>query len=433
MTNFQKSNAVLASQEEPPKFEREDWSLFRTIEGLQQRAGVPKRLLPRLVIKEICDNGLDNGAEVKIRSLPENSGYVIEDDGKGIDGAPEDIARLFSISRPMVSSKLLRLPSRGALGNGLRVVTGAVLASSGSLVPTRNRRIELRPERAGTTTVVSVEETEFPVGTRLEVRFGPALPCEPATVYWAGVACRLSQLGTQYLGKSSPWWYDAAQFHELLYASGNTPVRELIARLDGCSGWKAGEIVTNAGLERAVCRDLTFGQATELLEAARANARQVNPKRLGAVGPLAFPLCGYAISHGVASFGSTLPQAEIPFVVEAWAEKRAGGKTELLACINRTPATGELSAARDKRDLFAFGCGLRHYITKAPLGVEFDIWLNVTTPYMPITSDGKAPDLYPFFKEIQAAVSKAVRKAHRPEARKARLSQKNVLLHNLDT
>jgi hypothetical protein len=42
--------------------------------------------------------------------------------------------RCFSINRPMVSTKLLRLPTRGALGNGLRVVTGAVLASGGSLV-----------------------------------------------------------------------------------------------------------------------------------------------------------------------------------------------------------------------------------------------------------------------------------------------------------
>jgi len=61
---------------------------------------------------------------------------------------------------------------------------------------------------------------------------------------WARAACRLAQFGIQYLGKSSPWWYDAAQFHELLYASGNRPVRDLIANLDGCTGGKAGEIVT---------------------------------------------------------------------------------------------------------------------------------------------------------------------------------------------
>ena len=158
MTNFQKSVAILASQG-PPIFEREDWSLFRTFEGLQQRAGVPKRLLARLVLREVADNGLDSGAKVKIKS--ENGGYVVEDDGKGIDGSPEEIARLFSIGRPMVSTKLLRLPTRGALGNGLRVVAGAVLASEGSLVViTRNRRIVLRPERDGSTTVVSVEDDQ---------------------------------------------------------------------------------------------------------------------------------------------------------------------------------------------------------------------------------------------------------------------------------
>jgi hypothetical protein len=30
-------------------FERDDWALFRTIEGLQQKAGVPKDKLRRLV------------------------------------------------------------------------------------------------------------------------------------------------------------------------------------------------------------------------------------------------------------------------------------------------------------------------------------------------------------------------------------------------
>src|SRR5258706_4206435 len=101
---------------------------------------------------------------------------------------------------------------------------------------------------------------------------------------------------------------------------------------------------------------------------------------------------------------------------------KQGGDTSLLACINRTPATGDLRAVRNKRDIYAFGSGLAHTIAKAPGGVEFGISINVTTPYMPITSDGKAPDLRPFFNEIQGAVSKAVRKTRRPEAR-ARLSQ----------
>jgi hypothetical protein len=413
-------------------FEREDWSLFRTLDGLQQRAGVPRQQLPRLVLKELADNGLDNGAAITVQPL--NGGYVVEDDGTGIDGAPEDIARLFSISRPMVSSKLLRLPTRGALGNGLRVVAGAVLASGGSLaVTTRNQQIVLRPERDGTTTVISVEVVEFPVGTRVEVSFGPALPHDQTALYWANTACHLGQQGTTYSGKSSPWWYDAAQFHELLYASGDRPVREMIATLDGCSGGKAGEIVTQANLERAVCRDLTSEQAMELLKAARANARQVNPKRLGSVGSHALAGCAYAITSGTALFGpATLIQAEIPFVVEAWV-RTAGmqSKTHLTVCVNRTPATGSLHASRDKREINAFGCGLSHTIAKAPSEVQFNIWVNITTPFMPITSDGKAPDLLPFLGEIATVVSKTVRKAHRPEGG-SRVSQKSIVLDNLD-
>jgi signal transduction histidine kinase len=428
MRDFEESNPVSPGFGEVLKFERPDWSLFKTVEGLQQRAGVPKPQLRRLVVKELVDNGLDNGGAVKIETLPD--GYAIVDDGPGID--PEAVPHLFSISRPMVSSKLLRLPSRGALGNGLRVVAGAVLASDGSLVvTTRNRRIGLRPERNGTTTVIGVEAVKFPVGTRVEIRLGPALPVGINDRFWGDIACRLAGCGTQYAGKSSPWWYDVDQFAELLFASGTRPVRELIANLDGCTGGKAGEIVARAGLERTVCRDVTAPQVVKLLEIARAASRQVQPKRLGAVGPQAFLLCAYAITSGVASFGATRPKAEIPFVVEAWAEQRTQDDTYLTACVNRTPVTGALEAARDKRDIDAYGCGLSHTIAKAPIRVEFNIWINITTPYMPITSDGKAPDLRPFLDEIQAAVSKAVRKAHRPQAG-ARLSQKDVVLENLD-
>jgi hypothetical protein len=56
------------------KFERADWSLFRTLEGLQQRAGVAKIELSRLVLKELTDNGLDENAEVRIGELPNDIG-----------------------------------------------------------------------------------------------------------------------------------------------------------------------------------------------------------------------------------------------------------------------------------------------------------------------------------------------------------------------
>jgi hypothetical protein len=427
MTVLQKSVAVEPAFGDALKFERADWSLFRTVEGLQKRAGVPKSLLRRLVVKELVDNGLDNGGDVDIGEVP--GGYAVTDNGPGID--PDEVPHLFSIARSMTSTKLLRLPTRGALGNGLRVVTGAVLASDGSLtITTRNRRIELRPERNGTTTALSTETVDFPVGTRIEIRLGPALPVESNDSFWGDVACQLAGCGTQYAGKSSPWWYDVDQFAELLTASGRRPVRDLIAHLDGCSGGKAGEIVVAAGLGRTLCRDVTATQAAALLKAARDSARPVNPKRLGAVGPSAFPNFAYAVADGETTLGARSPYAAIPFVVEAWV-KTCSGSTDVVVCVNRTPITGDVRAARERRDIDLYGCGLHHRIAQASKDVQFSLWVNITTPYMPITSDGKAPDLAPFREEMAKAVSKAVRLAYRPGSTD-RITQKDVVLENLD-
>jgi hypothetical protein len=221
VTDFEIPSDVLTGLNAPPnlKFEREDFSLFRTVEGLEQKAGVPKGKLARLVLKELADNGLDEGADIEIGELPRGGWF--EDDGPGIDGPPEEIARLFSIARPMLSSKLLRRPTRGAVGNGLRVVAGAVLASRGSLVvTTRNRRITLRPERDGTTTVIAAELVDFPVGTRVEVNFGPAIPRDKDAACWAKLARTLARYGQLYSGKASPHFYD----HMQTTATGSFPV-----------------------------------------------------------------------------------------------------------------------------------------------------------------------------------------------------------------
>ena len=79
--------------------------------------------------------------------------------------------------------------------------------------------------------------------------------------------------------------------------------------------------------------------------------------------------------------------------------------------MNRTPITGEVYATRDGREINVFGCGLANTIAQAPKDVHFDIRLNITIPFMPITSDGKAPDLEWFVEEIVAAAKKAIRKA----------------------
>jgi hypothetical protein len=414
--------------------ERHDWALFRTIDGLQQKAGVAARRLRRLVLKELADNALDAGSHVRAGALDVDR-LIIEDDGPGLDGEPEEIASLFSIGRPLRSTKLLRLPRRGALGNGLRVVAGAVLASEGSLaVITRNRRIVLRPQSDGSTAVVEVTAADWQAGTRIEIGFGPALPFDGEPLEWARAAAAMARDGSIYEGKTSPHWYDPVQFHELLLAYGSSPLRSLVAQFDGCSGGKAGEIVSAAGLDRATCESVDRQQAKALLKIARGAARKVNAERLGFVGREAFPDHKYAIERGYAPMGSESPQADIPFVVEAWAQKtREKGDIEISVGVNRTPVTGEITAYRTAgKDLVLRGCGLSHCFKDTPRKGEFDIRVNILTPYCPITSDGKAPNLEPFAYKIGAALMSATKKAQRAAPKEKRLSQKDVVLENLD-
>jgi hypothetical protein len=419
----------------PPdfKFEREDWTLFRTIEGLQQKAGVPANKLQRLVLKELADNALDVGGDARVGYLG-GGRYYVEDKGPGIDGTPEEIARLFSIRRPMVSAKLWRMPTRGALGNGLRVVSGAVLASSGTLVVlTRNQRLELTPQHDGNTIVVA-SEIDFPTGTRIEISLGPAIPDDADALLWAKQACEMAR-GDCYRGKSSPWWYDGSHFHELLRAAPpELHVRELVARLDGCAEPKAGRIA--AEFRGMRCNALTQQESDRLLATARREARPVKPERLGAA-EFGFDEDGRALDYFVArEYGNVEigidPAAMIPFAVEVWVRQLRSsneGNNDFQVFVNRTPVATETDAYRQKTKLAFFGCGLAIAVT-APKG-SYEILLNVTTPYMPITSDGKEPDLTRFQSAVVAALAKALRRARRSAPADQAVSQKDVVLANL--
>ena len=205
-------------------------------------------------------------------------------------------------------------------------------------------------------------------------------------------------------------------------------MRALIESLDGCAGGRAGEIVALAGLSRMTCRDLDGAQAARLLEAARAAAKPVNPKRLGAIGPDAFPDQAYAIAYGSAPFGSRM-RADIPVAIEVWASQdQENFVAASPSTARRSPAKWRFSATRAMSTCSA--AGFSHTVAKAPKELQFNVWLNIIAPYMPITSDGKEPDLTPFLPVIDEAMTKAIRKVRRPGA--GGVSQKDVVLDHLD-
>ena len=386
-------------------FVREDWKLFCSLETLGQKAGVPRELLALLVVKELVDNALDATGNCDFERLPgDAAAFVVADHGPGIPGSDEEIAGLFSVARPLVSSKLLRLPTRGALGNGLRVVSGAVLASSGSLtVSTRGRTLKLLPQEDGTTTAELVGPYTKR-GTRIECHLGPALATPVDIEAWA-VRAQILARGTSYGGRSSAYWYDSDAFYELCRAAVHRTVRDLVSELDGCSGRKAGQ-VAEPFLERPAA-SLSREEAERVLLRVRSLSRPVKAARLGVVGKLSDALGAYAkgVTQIIREPVHGRIRAELPVVIEAWAEPDT--ESCLRVHVNRSPITAEVEVHHRKTDLQVFGCGLRHGL---PVGRRpMRIWLNVQTPFMPITNDGKAPDLEPIVEAIQEVLERAVR------------------------
>jgi hypothetical protein len=412
-------------------YSREDWTLFRNLPTLSQKAGVPEGKIAALVAKELTDNALDAQATCRV-GLLEGNGFWVEDDGEGIDGTAEDIAKLFSIDRPLTSSKLKRLPSRGALGNGLRVVAGAVLASGGSLVVhTNDDVLRLTPKDDGTTAIELLDEFNWG-GTRIEVQLGNSLAVSDETLAWARGAIALAAGESRYSGKSSAHWYDSDAFYELLQAAHGQTVRAVVEEFEGCSGSKAGQIA--ADFKMRLASDLTRPEAEQLLTEARKIARPVKPERLGCLGPgiVGLPQ-SYAKRVGkyVRKAARGEHNAEIPFVLEAYAE--LADKADFQVCVNRTPITGTVEAFHDKDKLIVLGCGICRKIAVGRRPIR--VCLNIETPYMPITSDGKAPDLGPFLPAMYQVLETVVKRAKKQVAGSSEAkgpTMKDIILECLD-
>jgi hypothetical protein len=399
-------------------YQREDWTDFRNLATLIRRAGVPAKRLVRVVLKELTDNGLDHGGTTRCGVLDDGTFYV-EDDGNGIDGTPEEIAFLFSISRPLTSSKLIRLPTRGALGNGQRVIVGAVLSTGGTLVVrTRGKSIYLEPQaKEGTTAVRAVEPWDG-TGTRIEISFGSDLKSDPSPMAWAKLAIRLANKGSGYKGKTSAFWYDSDSFWELCQAAGNRTVRDLIAQFQDCAEPKAGPIAEPYLNKTA--HSLTRDEGEKLLLRARRESKVVKPSRLGEVGPLTdYP--GYMKRPGEFEVDAALGAVggTIPVMVEAWARK--ADRPRINLCVNRTPTTAEVWLTRDgdkKTNYGIYGCDLGYEVTVGQKH-DFQFLVNIQAPYLPLLTDGKTPALGVISIPIVEAMEGAARRAAKLLQKKA--------------
>jgi hypothetical protein len=409
--------------------ERPEWLDFMTLEGITRKAGVPQPQLPQLVVKELVDNAADTGGQFRFGTLDGGEGFFVEDDGSGIPGTDEEVARLFSVNRAMVSTKHIRKPRRGALGNGLRVVAGAVRASGGSLtVKTKGRSLALQVEDDGTAGIMNSQPWDG-AGTRIEVSLGPKLPVDEEELFdWVYYIELLAGRGDSYRGNSSPWWYGPDAFWTLLKSHGTLPVRAVVEKLDGCNA-KASE-VARPYLGRTAS-SLTPAEAADLLTRAKAQASPVGARRLGKVGRMQDRYPGYAKADGEL----TAHGMKAPFVIEVWScvtDEDPGA----VACVNRTPVTAEMYVqrySRDKKFYWIQGCEIATII-RANKNRDFGFLINVECPVIQMTTDGKAPDFSPLNRQLVKALEKAATMAAKKAlAKKGKCkSQKKIILTCLE-
>lgn len=386
-----------AKLERELRFVRQDWALFLHPDRLAQKAGAPVRRLRRMALKELTDNAADVSVEVELEQLEADT-YRVGDRGPGLDGA--QVAALFAVDRPLVSGKLLRRPTRGAVGNGLRVVTGAAIGSGGELiVESRGRRWRVAVDlTTGATRAIDLGPSGQTTGTAITLRFGPGLPPDSDALAWAQVAAALAGPAARPL-HSHPSWYNEAAWHELVHAA---------------HGATAGDLLTRFGVESDDARP---AHALTLME-ARAAAGDVPEPALLPIAADAFP-GQHASWHG--RFGNGAP-----VLIQAWAIcERAAGRhgLELTLVLNRTQGASELFGAFDAEGAYLKGCGLRHIVPKVSRA-RYQLWLAVTAPFIPMVTDGKEPDLSELAGPITQTAAGAIRKSYAATRRRGGMTQK---------
>jgi hypothetical protein len=278
------------ARQRPILYERDDWQLFLDPTTLPQKAGCQPDQLPALALKELVDNALDEGVHVTLDH--DDAHWIVTDDGPGID--PDQVATL-AVNRPLRSSKLKRLPTRGMLGNGLRVVMawGRTL-----IVETRGQRLTLAvDDTTGRTTI----ERREPIARAPSLTvFVPLANVSDDRL--ARVTLEATDCGVVYDGPSLPHWYGPNDMASLMQAAPDYAI--------------AADVIRDLGLtppaDLADRRAHDFGQV-EIAAMLREMQRQTKPIKPDAIGRLGnvYTYCqGYA--HRARSRPATAATTAMP-------------------------------------------------------------------------------------------------------------------------
>ncbi|MEW6601309.1 MAG: hypothetical protein AB1499_10100, partial [Nitrospirota bacterium] len=399
---------------------KEDWLDFRTLAGIQKRTGIRQDELLETVVKELVDNSLDECGACEL--ITTSRGFYVQDKGEGIPGSDDDIAYLFSIKRPRISTKNLRLPKRGCLGEGLRLCAAVSLNLNYEIeVSTRGRTLKLEPLSSGYTKHKVTGSYQEP-GTRVEIRCGKDIDWtdnDKGILRWGKLAIEMAR-GRDYSGKSSPFWYDSAFFDEFLTTlelPDDYSLTSIIEEAFGLNDFTHSNDSVKKILNKKVL-ELTIQDKYMLLDALREAAKIISPRLNGNVDPALLGNVGaipgydfYSSRTGVYRYtgneGSL--DAEIPFVVEIWG-KRPPFLSNARIFINKSPVMEYVHCWSDEKQLKLSGCGI---VEKFPAKSPLDLRINIITPYVPLSSNSKKPDLKEMTDTIHTALESVIKQSNK--------------------
>lgn len=383
--------------------EQQDWVRFLTSDGLAEKSGCPTIDFDKMVVKELADNAADIGGFE----------YGIDEDGKTIsirnggNGlSDQDIRKLFDIKRPLQSSKHWRRGQRGALGNGIRVaLAGCRLCNIQLAVISRGKEHHIRLLENGDTNITTLEADVVGAGTLIRLGFPADKPFRKRRFLAFLDIAQITQETSVVTGKPLASWFKEEDINVLVQSLPDLSLGEFIEQFN-----TKGDI----GIE-----DPTVGvqamPAADLVRLLRSNegTAKVNP-----IGESVFEGF-YKKVEGIYQDGD----ARLPFIVEAWAQAtpcdRDSGDHTIHVITNRTytlrQANLEVNSGRLK---FISGGYYSTHNKQINRNHSYTVILSVSSPYIPIISSGKEPNL------LDGAYSTAIKEALHYTMKKAGASNK---------
>jgi hypothetical protein len=399
----------------PITIEQADWQRFLTSDGLAEKAGCPKQMFQYMVIKEFADNAADLGDYTGQLDY-EKKRIEISNGGNGLTS--EEVSKLFSIKRPLRSSKHWRRGERGALGNGIRAALAGCRVLNVKLeVISRGQIYTINLLDNGDTDITRETVEDDFKGTKLVLTFPENIEVDSSVRKFLEPQFKTQEIKVVQ-GKPMPSWFETEDFNVLMQSMpANKSVADVVSQFN--VELAGANIPLNDQINEVSAEELH----SQLIEIERPTEINGPPKDL------------YEGKHyryeGFHGHG----KARIPYIVDVWSTSQEAGRNQgyhdLDIIMNGTAMLGKASLeVKSGRVRFISGGYYYSGNTYKQLNMqrEWRVKMSINSPFVPISSSGKQPDFGQLRKGIMESLYSSMRASQKlpPKPKKHGMTVKSA-------